>query len=475
MIEHHFLDQLRSKIKSKNDVLASKRQKWIKANPYYYRQLIKSLKFIIEEDAKVLHVRCSNGFVLDALKPKYGVGIDDSQLTIDQAKATYPNLTFIQQTTENIQLQEKFDYVLLSSVEDIVDLKAVFDSVYKCCHPHTRLIIVNYNYLWNPLVQLAESLKLKIPQNLHNWISVGDLNNMLVLSGYEKIVNRRIVLVPYNIPVLSYLMNRFVARLPFFRHFTMLRITLARMDIVENHSPSVSIIIPCKNEAGNVEDAVKRIPQMGSHTEIIFCDDKSTDGTPEKVQELIKQYPEKDIRLVAGPGICKSENVWTGFDAAKGEILMILDADLTVIPEELPYFYEAITKNRGDFINGSRLVYPMHDEAMRFFNVVGNKFFSLAFSYILDTSIKDTLCGTKVLYKRDYERIKKLRGSWGLQDRWGDYELIFGAAKMNLKHIDLPVHYYERVYGETKMKNRLKNGWIMLKMSWYALMRFKFY
>lgn len=475
MIQHHFLEELRSTIKSKNDSLASKRANWIKANPYYYRQLIKSLKFIIEEDAKVLHVRCSTGFILDALKPKYGVGIDDSALQIAEAKKNYPHLTFLNQTTENIQLNEKFDYILLTSIEDIVDVKAVFDSLNNCCHAHTRLIIVNYNFLWNSFVKLAEALKLKIPQNLHNWISTGDLNNMLVHSGYEKIVNRRFLLIPYNIPLISYLFNRFVARLPFFRHFTMLRITIARQDVIENINPTVSIIIPCKNEAGNVEDAVKRIPMMGKHTEIIFCDDKSTDGTPEKVRELMLQYPDKDIRLVDGPGICKSENVWTGFDAAKGDILMILDADLTVIPEELPYFYEAITKNRGDFINGSRLVYPMHDEAMRFFNVVGNKFFSLAFSYILDTNIKDTLCGTKVLWKKDFEKIKKLRGSWGLQDRWGDYELIFGAAKTNLKHIDLPVHYYERVYGETKMKNRLKNGWIMLKMSWFALMRFKFY
>jgi hypothetical protein len=475
MIQHAFLDGLRANIKSKNDALAQKRNSWIKANPYYYRQLIKSLKFCIEENAKVLHVRCSTGFVLDALKPKYGLGIDDSNLQIAEAQKNYPHLNFLHQSTEALQINEKFDYILLTSVEDIVDIKAVFDKFSACCDLHTRVIIVNYNFLWNPLVRLAEKLKLKIPQNLHNWISVGDLNTMLLHSGYEKIVNRKILLLPYNIPLISYLFNRFVARLPFFRHFTLLRITLARQIVLEQQHATVSVIIPCKNEAGNVEDAVNRIPQMGKHTEIIFCDDKSTDGTPEKVRELIKLHPDKDIRLVDGPGICKSENVWTGFDAAKGDILMILDADLTVIPEELPYFYEAITKNRGDFINGSRLVYPMHDEAMRFFNVIGNKFFSMAFSYILDTNIKDTLCGTKVLWKRDYEKIKKLRGSWGLQDRWGDYELIFGAAKTNLKHIDLPVHYYERVYGETKMTGRLKNGWIMLKMSYYALMRFKFY
>jgi glycosyltransferase involved in cell wall biosynthesis len=190
---------------------------------------------------------------------------------------------------------------------------------------------------------------------------------------------------------------------------------------------------------------------------------------------MAKKYPEKNIRLVNSPGINKANNVWTCFDAAEKDVLMILDADLTVIPEELPYFYEAISKGYGEFINGSRLLYPMHDEAMRFFNVLGNKFFSLFFSYILDTKIKDTLCGTKVLYTSDFKKIKELRGTWGVDDRWGDYELIFGAAKTQLKLIDLPVHYMERTYGETKMTGRIKNGLVMLKMSLAALMKIKFY
>ena len=475
MINHHFLNSLRKNIELKNDSLAIKRANWIKKNPYYYKNLVKSLKFIVEENSKVLHIRCSTGYLLNALNPKLGVGVDESELQILEATKNYSHLTFLKLNTEDLQINEKFDYILITSLEDIIDIKPVLDNLIKCCHTHTRIIILNYSYLWNSLVKIAETLKLKIPQNLHNWFSKEDINNILILSGFEKLVNRNIILFPFWIPGVSYVLNRFIARLPIFRNFTLLRITIARLVTNNLSHPSVSIVIPCKNEEGNVEDAVKRIPQMGSHTEIIFCDDKSTDGTAEKVKKLIDEYPEKDIKLLSGPGICKSENVWTGFDAAKGDILMILDADLTVIPEELPYFYEAISKNYGEFINGSRLVYSMHDEAMRFFNVFGNKFFSIFFSYILDTNIKDTLCGTKVLWNKDYQRIKRIRGSWGVQDKWGDYELIFGAAKFNLKLIDLPVHYYERVYGETKMKGRLKNGWIMLKMSWFALLKFKFY
>ncbi|MGZ5243548.1 MAG: glycosyltransferase family 2 protein, partial [Bacteroidia bacterium] len=284
------------------------------------------------------------------------------------------------------------------------------------------------------------------------------------------------LLMPFNIPLLSYILNRFVARLPFFSYFTMIRLTVARPTFFPaDQDFTVTIAIPCRNEAGNIEDAVKRIPQLGSHTEIIFGDDKSTDGTPDIVREMIAKYPEKDIKLVNSPGVCKAFNVWECYEHAKGDILMILDADLTVIPEELPYFYEAIAKRRGEFINGSRLVYPMHKDAMRLFNVIGNKFFSTAFTYILDTRIKDTLCGTKVMWRRDYERVKKLRGTWGIEDRWGDYELIFGAAKRHLKIIDLPVHYVDRTYGETKMTGRIKNGLIMLRMCKAALMKIKFH
>ncbi|MCC7050316.1 MAG: glycosyltransferase [Bacteroidia bacterium] len=476
MINHPYFDELREKIRTKNEEITTRRKTWIKNNSYYYRQLINSLKFIIEPGAKILHIRCSVGFLLNELSPSLGVGVDDTQQQINEAKKSYPHLTFYNQSAEQfLPTNEVFDYVLISSIEDIVDIKAVLDSIKPNVNNRTRIIITHYNYLWNPLVKLAERLNMKLPQKLHNWISFNDLTNFLQLSGYEGVINRSFILIPFNIPIISYLVNRFFARLPFFNLFTMMRLTVARLvPETDTNDYSVSIVIPCRNEAGNIEDAVTRIPKLGSNVEIIFGDDKSTDGTPEKVKEMMAKYPEKNIRLVNSPGICKAYNVWTCFDAAKNDILMILDADLTVVPEELPYFYEAIAKHRGEFINGSRLVYPMHNNAMPFFNTLGNKFFSLAFTYILDTPIKDTLCGTKVIWRSDFEKVKKLRGTWGVDDRWGDYELIFGAAKQHLKIIDLPVHYYERVYGETKMTNRVKNGLVMLKMCRAALMKIKF-
>jgi glycosyltransferase involved in cell wall biosynthesis len=231
---------------------------------------------------------------------------------------------------------------------------------------------------------------------------------------------------------------------------------------------TVSIIIPCRNERDNVPLAVERIPEMGAHTEILFCDDKSTDGTPDEVERMIKAYPNRDIRLVHGPGICKAENVWTGFRAARGDVLMVLDGDLAVMPEELPYFLRALLSGSGEFVNGSRLVYPARKHAMKFANMIGNKLFGLTFSFLLDQRIKDTLCGTKVLWRRDWKRLESNLGSLGVKDLWGDYELLFGAAKLHLQICEVPVHYQERLYGTTKMTRVFSNGARMLNICFHA-------
>jgi len=475
MIRHPYFDDLRNLIRDKNNTIAGKRIRWIRNNTYYYNQLLKTLRFIIPPGSRVLNVRCGIGYLLDRLKPSYGVGVEESDQQVAYGREHFPGLEFINRPVEEKATDERFDYILISSIEDIIDIKAVFDGIHGNCTGSTRVVLYHYNFLWYPLVKLAEYLNMKLPQRMHNWISSRDLENILNLSDFELIYQKRILLFPFYIPVVSYLLNRFLARMPLFNLFTMCRVLVAKPKPTGRQELSVSVVVPCRNEVGNIEEAVARIPALGTHTEILFGDDKSTDGTPDKVREMIARYPEKDIKLVDSPGICKAENVWTCFDRASGDVLMILDADLTVVPEELPYFYEAIATGKGEFINGSRMIYPMHKQAMRLLNIMGNKFFSLAFSYILGFAIKDTLCGTKVLRRSDYERVKKLRGSWGINDRWGDYELIFGAVKTQLKVIDLPVHYTERQFGETKMTNRLRNGWIMLRMCYAALMKIKFH
>jgi glycosyltransferase involved in cell wall biosynthesis len=304
---------------------------------------------------------------------------------------------------------------------------------------------------------------------------VSDYEGLLKLSDFELLRVSRRIIMPFGIPLLSRLLNKFVAWMPGIDRLNLCHFIVARPSAQPRPASDykVSVIIPCKDEKGNVRSAVERMPELGKETEIIFCDDKSTDGTADEVRLMQAEFPHKNIRLVDGPAISKSRNVWTGFRAATGDILMILDADLTVMPEELSRFVEAIVSGKGEFINGSRMVYPMQGQAMKFANMLGNKGFATLFSYLLGSTVRDTLCGTKVLWRKDWEKISLMIDTWGAEDRWGDYELLFGAAKLNLRIVDLPVHYQERTYGDTKMNRRFKNGLVMLRFCWAAFLKLK--
>jgi len=443
---------------------------------YFYKQIKKLLKSVVEPGKSVLCYRSDMGQFLDWVEPSRGVGVEIAPNLVEQSRKDYPQYEFQLQETEEVKVEGTFDYILLVfAVNDSFDVQSVLDKLRTCCAEHTRVVIVWHNYLWQPAIALGEKLGLKAPQPKQNWLSGVNLKHILKLSKFETVREQHSVLFPFGVPGLSWLMNTVMPRLPLVGDLCLVQSVVARPVVVAapRKDLSVSVIIPCRNEAGNIEEAVVRTPDMGSHTELIFCDDKSTDGTPDIVREMQKKYPGKDIRLVEGPGICKARNVWTGFDAAEGDVLMILDGDLAVPPEELSRFYNAMAENTGEFINGARLIYPMQGAAMRLPNIFGNKFFAQAFSYVLRSAVTDTLCGTKVLLRQDYERMKKFRGTWGVDDRWGDYELLFGAAKINLKYVEIPVHYYERTYGDTKMTNRLKNGLIMLQMCFAALRHFR--
>jgi glycosyltransferase involved in cell wall biosynthesis len=214
------------------------------------------------------------------------------------------------------------------------------------------------------------------------------------------------------------------------------------------------------------------LPDFGNHQEIIFVDGHSSDGTPEEVERVMRAYPTKDIKLMVQDGHGKGDAVRKGFRVAKGDILMILDADLTVPPEDLPKFYRALADDQGEFINGCRLIYPMEKEAMRSLNLLGNKLFSIMFTWILNQRFKDTLCGTKVLFRKDYEKIQAGRDYFGEFDPFGDFDLIFGAVKQNLKVVEIPIRYRDRTYGSTNI-SRFKHGWLLLRMTLFAYKKIK--
>jgi len=454
---------------------AERRDQWIQRNRYYYDWIKRTLRYIIEPGKRVLEIRCQTGHLLDAVEPAYGVGVEISAKLVAIAAAKYPRLRFVCCDPESLELDEKFDYIVLSHIFDTVDVMAVLNHARTCCHAGTRLIVYSYNHLWEPVLGLASRLKLRAPFVEPSWLSEYDITGFLTLAGFEVLRIHRRLLFPKWLPIVSSLLNDLLAFLPGFRRLSMVQMIVARPKplVLEERDVSVSVVIPCRNERDNILPAIERIPEMGNHTEIIFCDDKSTDGTANEVERVMRIHPHRDIRLVEGPGICKAENVWTGFRAARGDVLMILDGDLAVMPEELPYFFKALVSGVGEFINGSRLVYPVPQQAMKFSNMIGNKLFSGLFSYLLDQRVKDTLCGTKALWRKDWTRLERNLGHWGMQDRWGDYELLFGASKLHLRICDLPVHYQERVYGVTKMTKVFSNGLRMLGICWGAWRRLK--
>jgi len=459
------------------DAQAPDSDRWKRKNRYYYESIERIVRFHVPPGSSVLEIGCGTGDLLAALEPSRGVGVDISPEVVEIASGKHPGLSFLVGEAEDLPLSEPFDYVVLSDLIGYLDdVQRSFEQLNRVCHTRTRVIITYYNYLWEGVLRAGERLGMKRPQPDQNWLALGDLQNLLSLAGFQTVSMGYKVLLPVRIPLLSSLCNRVLANLPLLRKLCLVEVIIARPApvAVPENTLSCSVVVPARNERGNIEDAVRRIPEMGRHTEIIFVEGNSRDGTAEEIERVIAAHPERTVKLVRqGSGVGKGDAVRKGFAAATGDVLMILDADLTVPPEELPKFLKTLASGSGEYVHGSRLVYPMEKQAMRFLNTLGNKFFSLAFTWLLDQRLKDTLCGTKVLYRRDYERIAAGRSYFGDFDPFGDFDLIFGAAKLDLKIVEIPIRYRERTYGTTQI-SRFRHGWLLLRMCLFALRRIKF-
>lgn len=456
--------------------LSGKWDKLKNRNKYYNKDIERFFKNIIPKQKTILEIGSATGNLLAALEPSKGVGIDISQDMVDIAKKKYKNLKFQVMDAENLQLNQKFDYIIMSDlVGYLSDVWQAFRELDKACDKDTKLVITYYNYLWQPLLKLAEKLKLKIPVKEQNWLFLADIENLLYLNNFKVVKSGYRLLVPVYIPFISAFFNDYIAKLPFIKHFCMVQYTIARkIEVPSNLKDySVTILVPCKNERGNIENCTKRIPHFGKHLEILFVDGNSTDGTIDEIKRIIVKYKNDDIKFMTqGNGKGKGDAVRKGFLKASGEVLMILDADLTVPPEDLLKFYLALKEGKSQFVNGSRLVYPMEKEAMRYINLLGNWFFSRVFTWIMEQRIRDTLCGTKVLFKKDYMVLKEYRGYFDNMDPFGDFDLLFGASKMNLHIVEMPIRYQERKYGETKIR-RFYHGWILIKMCGLGIRKLK--
>lgn len=458
---------------------AGTRDSWIAKNQAYYEDDLRYMCFIVPEGARVLDLGCGTGHLLAALKPSHGIGVDMSEKTLEVAQKKHPQLDFRLGDVEDDGFLETiegtFDFVILSDTIGMLDdIEVALKRLHKFFHPETRLVISHYSALWTPLLKLGTALGRRMKQPEQNLLGDSDFRSILSLADFETIRVEWRQLVPFSLLGIGRIINRYVAPLPLIRQLCLRSYVVARSMNSGREAPtSATVLIPCRNERGNIERAIREMPRFCEHQEIVFVEGNSSDGTYEECLRVRDAYAEDwDIKVFQQEGRGKGDAVRKGFANASGDVLMILDADLTVPAAEMGKFFDVIAKGKGEFVNGTRLVYPREDEAMRFLNHIANRFFAIVFSFLLNQRFTDTLCGTKVLRKTDYDRIVANRDYFGDFDPFGDFDLIFGAAKSNLRIVEVPVHYKARTFGEPQI-SRFRDGWLLMRMVAFAYRKLK--
>lgn len=446
-------------------------------------EVIRLIQRVVVPNSRIFDIGCGDGEILQQLQASFAQGIDLDQEAITKACATFPHFTFATEAIETFEppAGQVFDYILLSGVvEQLEDIHSVFQRLHTFAARETRLVIVSYSRAWQPVIRLAELLHIRRRSNDENWIPPDEIENLLAQSHFELVSRTPGILIPIKIPLLSRSINRWLAPLPLFRAFTAVTVTVARNrrpSFVSKNNPTVSVVVAARNEAGNIRELVRRLPVMSEDQELIFVEGNSHDETWNEINSVISESHGlvRSIRLhvIKQPGIGKGDAVRAGFQIAKGDILIVLDADLSVPPEELPRFIENLQNGVCEFANGSRLLYPMERHAMQFLNILGNRLFGIAFTFLLGQQVRDTLCGTKALWAHDYQKIVSNRSYFGDFDPFGDFDLLFGASRLNLRIRDVPVHYKERTYGSTNI-SRFRHGALLIRMTLIAARRLRF-
>jgi SAM-dependent methyltransferase len=434
------------------------RYDYFKTKNSYFHDRIKAFYCqAIPPGSRVLEVGCATGDLLAAVRPSYGLGLDISPRMVEIARKKYPHLDFAEGDISAAPARKDFDYIILSNLLDYVDdLYAFFSGLRDWTNDETKIIINNINPLWALVIRLGARLGLRTPDAKRNFVTLRDLLNILEVCDFDVSEKGFRLILPVYIPIISWFFNKLLPRIYVINNLSFVQYAVChkRWRSSKRNEMSCSVVVPCHNEEGNVRECVSRVPRMGRFTEIIVVDDGSKDRTYEIAKKASSEVEGlKVIRLEKNRG--KGSAVKTGFDNAKGDVIMILDADMAVMPEDLPKFFNAIADGAAEFVNGTRMVYPMEKEAMKFLNFLGNKLFGVMTSLILGQRNTDTLCGTKALLARHYAHID-------MGDcKWGDFDLLHGAARLKLKMAEMPVHYRKRVSGKSKMK-AFRDGFGML-------------
>jgi len=436
----------------------------------------------IDTRGTVLDIGCGDGSLLESSEARRVCGVDIDDRALELAQQRLPHAELRQGWFEDMEWDSSrtFDTIVMSGVlEQAYDISTMLERVRLVCNRRSRLVITSYSRLAQPLLRLLEAFGARPRNPVENWIPPGEIHNLLDQAGFELVHRESRVLLPVPVPLAANFVNRWLAPLPGLRQLCLVSVAVARPKRVpaDDREPMVSVVIAARNERDNIGPLLDRLPALGVRQEVIFIEGGSSDGTYERIVDEIEQrqasgYPFSLVALKQ-PGKGKGDAVRTGFATAQGDLLVILDADLSVPPEELERFITALRDGTCDFANGSRLVYPMDERAMQFLNLVGNRFFGMLFSYLLGQPIRDTLCGTKALWSEDYRRIAANRAAFGDFDPFGDFDLLFGAASLGLRIRDIPVHYKELVYGSTNI-SRFRHGVLLFRMSWIAARKLRF-
>jgi len=355
------------------------------------------------------------------------------------------------------------DTVIIADIEHQINPASNLLKLSKIINDDAKIIVLSKNMVWMVLIKILKFFFNFSPLR-NNFLPSSYLNNLFTSCNLEVVRNEKIIALPINIPFLTNFINK-LFRLPLLNLFCLTNVTILKkmnQDFSKKNSLDISFIIPCKNEANNIKLFEKEISLFNKNYEYLFGDDKSTDNTSLEIDKLKKNLNENKIIKYEGPGVCKSENVYKGIESASGEIIVIYDADLTVSFEDIEFSLEILKRTNADFINCTRMIYPQKEGAMKLFNFIGNSFFASLFGILFKRKITDTLCGTKIFYKKDWQKIKKDVSKWGAKDLWGDFDLLIGAYKNNLKIIEVPVTYFERKENETKMNSLFLNALRML-------------
>ena len=454
-IKHH-----NEQIKNNFDTYADHFDVLQKRNGFYHSEQKKFISSIIRPESSVLEIGCSTGNLLEVIDAQRVVGIEISPRMAELArhKCDTDKVEIIETSLENFETNEKFDYIILNHLlEYAYDVQGSLEKIRDFCHDDSRVIVICHNPLWEHILRGTAFLGLRMPDLNRNFKTVMDLRNFFELAGFDPYETGYRLALPKRIPLFTTFFNKVLAKIPGLAVGSFSEYVIAKPKSVHSSSKprySCSVIIPCFNEEGNVTLAVERTPDMGTFTEILVVDDGSSDGTKAEAEKIAAKDPR--VRVISyTPNSGKGYAVKVGFDAAKGDVLMILDADMTVRPEDMPRFFDPIDQGLADFVNGTRMIYPMENKAMGALNFIGNKGFGIILSLIMGRRATDTLCGTKAFRKKHYD-------TFDMTDKsWGDFDLLLGATKQRLKVVEMPIRYMARVEGDSKMK-AFQHGWRLL-------------